>query len=662
MIASYISHFDRVYSEHSTKHLVSNPLSYEAVLFLKKVKRQFPNHPWSYLQLGENAYNNGEFECSLNIYKELLVHFPNNKQGVLGVFKALLSLEMFDKAESFYLSIIDKISGPLLDYQTALLLMKISINTEAFRNFTSSDFSKLFFIKYMIHNNFGFVVQICKLLTSNSLLDYVLLAHEYVYKKGGRFVYITIDELFDVHNKSEAERKLLKEHIWEPGFQRIDWLQNCPNHVRDMYSTLPDFSESYIKEIFSGPVNHIQGTKVVMGSYSSEFVNIEDNLRVTTDQPKRSTNTVHLLGGSDVYGFGSEDKHTFASCLQRKLLNSPTTSTIKVKNYGIRGNPLPVLVSNLLQQPINQGDVVVVFGYAPIDVLPSYIENFHISLSRPHSFGELFFDHNHIGVAGNRVVADKVFKYLGESISTALPKPQNGQLVSQFTRTGINLIKYILYKKTAEICEVGELKTYIDYVASNKIDTIGVVGSVAVNCNPLTLGHLHLLEYASQNVDQLYIFVIEEDLSYFSFDTRIRLVREGTAHLDNVSVLQGGRYICTEFTYPEYYSKSDMPQVVADASMEAWFFCEFIAKELNITKIFLGDEPVCNVTKQYNIKMAELLPIYGIEVDIIPRISLGQDIISASVVRKYLECRDFFSIEKIVPECTYNYLRNEFSN
>jgi [citrate (pro-3S)-lyase] ligase len=60
--------------------------------------------------------------------------------------------------------------------------------------------------------------------------------------------------------------------------------------------------------------------------------------------------------------------------------------------------------------------------------------------------------------------------------------------------------------------------------------------------------------------------------------------------------------------------------------------------------------------------MAELLPIYGIEVDIIPRISLGQAIISASVVRKYLECRDFFSIEKIVPECTYNYLRNEFSN
>jgi len=229
-------------------------------------------------------------------------------------------------------------------------------------------------------------------------------------------------------------------------------------------------------------------------------------------------------------------------------------------------------------------------------------------------------------------------------------------------RTSIEFIKYFLYKKSSEVVEAGELKCYIDLVKKSKVDVKGKVGSVAVNCNPMTLGHLHLLEYAASKVEHLYVFVIEEDLSFFPFKDRIKIVGDGTAHLKNVSVLPGGKYICTELTFPEYFSKEEDVQATADASMEAWFFCEYIAKALDISIIFLGDEPKCNITKQYNDKMLEILPDYGIDVDIISRIESKNDVISASSVRRLLIDKDFESIRAIVPDSTYYYLLDKYSD
>ena len=58
--------------------------------------------------------------------------------------------------------------------------------------------------------------------------------------------------------------------------------------------------------------------------------------------------------------------------------------------------------------------------------------------------------------------------------------------------------------------------------------------------------------------------------------------------------------------------------------------------------------------------MQELLPGYGIEVEIIDRISTGGQVISASKVRAYLKEQDFQSIKPIVPEATYRFLKANF--
>jgi citrate lyase synthetase len=104
------------------------------------------------------------------------------------------------------------------------------------------------------------------------------------------------------------------------------------------------------------------------------------------------------------------------------------------------------------------------------------------------------------------------------------------------------------------------------------------------------------------------------------------------------------------------FSKEDVSQIKADASIEAWYFCEFIAKAMGISIIFLGNEPKCNITRQYNEKMAELLPTLGVEVEIIPRISRDGAVISASAVRRLLKDGDFDGIASIVPPTTHRYL------
>ena len=71
---------------------------------------------------------------------------------------------------------------------------------------------------------------------------------------------------------------------------------------------------------------------------------------------------------------------------------------------------------------------------------------------------------------------------------------------------------------------------------------------------------------------------------------------------------------------------------------------------------FAGEEPMDNITRQYNQTMKEILPKHGIEFVEIPRKMMGDSVISASRVRALLKNGDFEEIRKIVPQTTFEYL------
>ena len=183
-----------------------------------------------------------------------------------------------------------------------------------------------------------------------------------------------------------------------------------------------------------------------------------------------------------------------------------------------------------------------------------------------------------------------------------------------------------------------------------------------MNCNPFTNGHLYLIEQASKQVDNLYIFVVSEDKSYFPFADRIALVREGTEHLrENVVVLPSGRFVLSANTFPEYFEKESASEdTFVDTSFDVEIFSKYIAPALNVKKRFAGEEPFDVVTRQYNRDMKRVLPLYGIEFVEIPRKTEGTEVISASKVRKFLDGNDFEQIKSFVPIFTYRYLVKRF--
>lgn len=52
-----------------------------------------------------------------------------------------------------------------------------------------------------------------------------------------------------------------------------------------------------------------------------------------------------------------------------------------------------------------------------------------------------------------------------------------------------------------------------------------------------------LIEYAAGCVDYLYIFVVQEDKSNFSFEDRLHLVKLGTQHISNIIVEKSGELV-----------------------------------------------------------------------------------------------------------------------
>ena len=205
-----------------------------------------------------------------------------------------------------------------------------------------------------------------------------------------------------------------------------------------------------------------------------------------------------------------------------------------------------------------------------------------------------------------------------------------------------------------------KLEKYIRQVKKcQRIEKGSSVGAIVMNCNPMTRGHLYLIEHARSKVDYLYIFVVQEDKSDFRFEERFAMVKQVTEQFENVIVVPSGEFVLSYATMPLYFEKEEKKEDTLDAAHDLTIFGEYVAKELGITKRFVGEELLDPVTRQYNEAMKRILPNYGIEVEEIKRLETDQGIISASAVRKWIKEDNWEAVKKFVPAAVYSRLRLE---
>ena len=197
-----------------------------------------------------------------------------------------------------------------------------------------------------------------------------------------------------------------------------------------------------------------------------------------------------------------------------------------------------------------------------------------------------------------------------------------------------------------------------DLAAPALIGADRAVAALVMNCNPFTLGHLHLVRTAAANASLVFLFVVAEEASAFPYETRLRLVREGTAEFKNVIVVPGTEYIVSRATFPTYFLKDKADRAVEiHARLDVDIFGRHIAPAVGAVKRFIGEEPYSEVTAVYNRVMKEFLPSYGIEVVEIPRLAdRGGAAVSASTVRRLIREGMLGKVRDIVPRSTWEYL------
>lgn len=513
---------------------------------------------------------------------------------------------------------------------------------------------------------------------------------------------------------------------------RRKYLDECIDFIAPAYRNINNFSKDYFDAIKICPSVVFKHGAFFMGNLSSKYVSCHEGIRKTYGNPKIVSNSIFMLGPSNIFSVFSEDKHTIPSFLRDICNRNNKFMNYNILNYGLTSADFDYYNLQLQVLPIHSDDIVILmshtgsYGGFTKDHILEYLVYFNniinnkgakfiyflrpeldrmINLSdrekrllggyesfftssfideqkskkylppifinqavcegisafdlqpvieRPHLNGELFVDRTHFGPAGNKVIAQAIFD---RCLSKIQAKPNVDLIRSNCNKLVENLFKREVSKNTFFIEWLNEIKHNSKFCNND----LKKIGSIVMNANPFTNGHKFLINYALKIVDYLYIFIVEENCSFFSFEDRFIMVKAGTKEFeDRVEIFPSGKFIISSFTFPEYFQKSEFKSDDVDSSYDVTFFAAVIAKELKIKFRFVGDEPFCRVTKQYNSWMRSILDKFGIQFIEIKRKEYDHTPISASSVRNLLKDGNIGMLKNIVPKSTLLYIMKRY--
>lgn len=449
-----------------------------------------------------------------------------------------------------------------------------------------------------------------------------------------------------IERLSEFERDRIATWIFD-----FNYIDDNIDLLRKVYGER--ISKEYLEQVYDGikVVKWGKGKKLV--DYVSRYVNVVNGTRLTSGQPEAYLHTVHLYGACTVRGTGVEDRHTIASFLQ-EMLNDMQPDTYLVVNHGIGcGSTIEDDFEKISETLFRKGDIAILLHQSDPVFIQTCRKN-HIPYFESSGYfegasiqGEWFTDDTlHTNRCGNKILAEALLENL-----------QNMGMLKHTT----NAAGPVRIKASENKIDYAGLRGYMNTLNEYKGGADEYNGAIVMNCNPFTNGHRYLIEESAKKVDRLFIFVVEEDKSFFPFQERMELVRLGVQGIDNVTVIPSGRFIISAETFPGYFYKEENTEAVIDASKDLEIFGKYIAPALNIKVRFAGEEPIDKVTEQYNKAMRETLPQFGITFHEMKRKRSDSSIvISASEVRRQLKQNHFGAIKAMVPATTYDYLARKY--
>ena len=316
-----------------------------------------------------------------------------------------------------------------------------------------------------------------------------------------KFLYVELP-LAKKINLSDFEKE--RQSHWVFNFNHAD---EEMEKLKRIYGN--DITSDYILSVFDGGIV-VQGERrKVLVDFQSNNQHIINGRRITIGNPKKYHNSIYTHGACTWRGVGVEDSQTIASYLQMSI-NVKWPDSYKVVNSAIgRGSSLEDDFQFIQEQSYRAGDIVIVGSHGvALDIGHRFYERHSINyvetsslFNRPHDIGEWFLDNVlHTNARGNKIIAQRLYKVL-EDLGWLCMSCDNVQIPNDMEMLTHGQRVY------------GDNPFLLEYLKSlepyRKGDNSSINGSIVMNCNPFTLGHRYLIEYAAKNVDNLYIFVVE---------------------------------------------------------------------------------------------------------------------------------------------------------
>lgn len=242
-------------------------------------------------------------------------------------------------------------------------------------------------------------------------------------------------------------------------------------------------------------------------------------------------------------------------------------------------------------------------------------------------------------------------RQLFESLSFRLIAESPNAILMETGVGGIEKYSEELRVKSEELGVKSEELKNDESVVLNARKPIGVI---VMNANPFTLGHRFLVEQSSELVERLYVVVVREDCSMFSYNERKAMVSQGVRDIGNVVVVDGSDYAVSAATFPTYFLKQLSDATDTQIILDLDLYRRRIATALGATIRFFGSEPTDPLTRRYNELMHQQL---GEEhVHEIQRKQQEGSAISASRVRKAMMEGCIWDAIQLVPPTTIPYI------
>lgn len=272
----------------------------------------------------------------------------------------------------------------------------------------------------------------CHILPINDLIVDVDLYRaykqtvEYVHDNGAKLYLLDYTRpLTKVKNPSSSEKRMK----YVAGVDKF--IDSYPmDHLEDLFGDIGYFSRDYLSDTHGSPFMTKNGINYLIG-VNRKYFNVIDACRVTTDIPSTFNHFVHMYGACLILGEFAEDSRTISSCLQRRInAELPGGKVYKVVNHGCwigTMDPLLYQIScykKIQATSLEKGDIVMLLtqNLEKMQYLdPSFNEYYVLhdissAFDRPHNYGELFLDCEHITHRGYAMIADRVYDILSEDL------------------------------------------------------------------------------------------------------------------------------------------------------------------------------------------------------------------------------------------------------